>query len=249
MMILEGKKAVITGAGAGLGRSMAIELANEGADVAVWDVNRHLVEEVQRRVQAIGRKSLALIADVSDGDAVRSAFGEVISSWGQIDILINNAGICLKSTIEDTSETEWDRVLAVNLKGTFLCSREVIPVMKKQRSGKIINLGSIAGKVGGIVSGAHYSASKAGVMCFTKSLAREMAPFGVNVNGIAPGIIETEMTRGLSEGNWNDYLTEIPLGRIGSAEEVARVVVFLASCDSNYITGEIIDVNGGQFMD
>lgn len=248
-MLLEGKTAIVTGSGSGLGRCMAIELAREGADVAIWDVNRAAVEETRRTLQDLGQRSLAFTADVADGGMVNETVGQVLTAWGKIDILINNAGICQKSAIEEITEEEWDRVLGVNLKGTFLCSRAVMPVMKRQGSGRIINLGSIAGKVGGISAGAHYSASKAGVMCFTKSLAREMAPFGVTVNGIAPGVIESDMTRSLSGGQWDDYLAGIPLGRIGRAEDVARVAVFLASSDAAYLTGEIIDVNGGQFMD
>ncbi len=248
-MRLKGKKAIVTGAAAGLGKSMAMELAQEGADIAVWDINRDAVQRVQQEIESLGSKAMGITADVSDTDMVNTAVKEVVSNWGQIDILINNAGICKMESIENTTAADWDRVMAVNLKGTFLCSQAVMAVMKRQGKGKIVNLGSIAGKVGGIASGAHYSASKAGVMCFTKSLARELAPFGINVNGIAPGIIETEMTHGLSGGSWDDYLVSIPLGRIGQAYDVARVVVFLASSDADYLTGEIIDVNGGQLMD
>lgn len=248
-MRLNGMTAIVTGAGAGLGQSMATELAREGADVAVWDVNREAAEETQRTVQGLGRRSMALAANVADGKAVRSTVDQVVTAWGKIDILINNAGICQKRSIEEITEEEWDRILGVNLKGTFLCSRAVMPVMKRQGSGRIINMGSVSGKLGGIAAGAHYSASKAGIMCFTKSLARELASFGVTVNGIAPGVIDSDMTRGLSDGQWDDYLAGIPLGRIGRAEDVARVAVFLASSDAAYLTGEIIDVNGGQLMD
>lgn len=248
-MRLKEKTAIVTGAGAGLGRCMATELAREGAHVAVWDVNREPAEGTARAVRDLERRALVLTADVADGDAVAEAVDRVLKEWGRIDILINNAGICMAAPIEAISEEDWDRVLNVNLKGTFLCSRAVMPVMKRQGAGKIINMGSISGKVGGIAAGAHYSASKAGVICFTKSLARELAPFGVNVNGIAPGVIETDMTRGLSGGDWEQYLSGIPLGRIGRTEDVARTAVFLASDDAGYLTGEIIDVNGGQFMD
>ena len=248
-MLLEGKTAIVTGAAAGLGRCMATELAREGADVAVWDLSRESLEKTRRTGEGLGRRSLALAADVADGRAVGSAVDQVLAAWGRIDILINNAGICKTGTIEEISEADWDRVLSVNLKGVFLCSRAVMPVMKRQRAGKIVNLGSVAGKTGGIAAGAHYAASKAGVMCFTKSLARELAPFGINVNGIAPGVIETGMTRGLSGGKWDEYLAGIPLGRIGKAQDVARVAVFLVSSGADYLTGEIIDVNGGQFMD
>jgi 3-oxoacyl-[acyl-carrier protein] reductase len=146
-------------------------------------------------------------------------------------------------------EEDWDRIIDVNLKGVFLCSKAVMGIMKRQRSGKIINMSSLAGKVGGIKVGAHYAVSKAGVICFTKSLAKELAPYGVNVNAIAPGVVETEMTRMITGGEWRGYLDTIPLGRIGSPDDVAKVAVFLASDNAAYLTGEIIDVNGGQFMD
>lgn len=248
-MLLEGKVAIVSGAGAGLGRCMALELANEGADVAIWDVHRDSARETQREVEKTGRRALAMVVDVADGKMVAASVDEVTTTLGNIDILINNAGICKKEAIEAISEAQWDRIMAVNLKGTFLCSRAVMPIMKRQRSGRIINMGSVAGKLGGIAAGAHYAASKAGVMCFTKSLARELAPFNITVNGIAPGVIETDMTRDLSGGEWNDYLSGIPLGRIGQARDVARVAVFLSSDDAAYLTGEIVDVNGGQFMD
>mgnify|MGYP006287679221 CR=1 FL=1 len=248
-MLLEGKAAIVTGAGAGLGRCMALELAREGADVAVWDVQPEPARETQRAIEDLGRAALALAVDVADSRAVQSAADQVVATWGRIDVLVNNAGICQKEAIEAISEAQWDRIMAVNLKGTFLCSRAVMPIMKQQRAGRIINMGSVAGKVGGIAAGAHYAASKAGVMCFTKSLARELAPFNVTVNAIAPGVIATDMTRSLSGGAWDDYLSGIPLGRIGEARDVARVAVFLASVDAAYLTGEIIDVNGGQFMD
>ena len=248
-MLLEGKIAIVTGAGGGLGRCMALELAREGASVAVWDILLDAARETQREIEHVGHKALAQAVDVADGKAVPSSVDEVAARWGRIDILINNAGICQKEAIETISEDQWDRIMAVNLKGTFLCSRSVMPIMKRQHAGRIINMGSVAGKVGGIAAGAHYAASKAGVMCFTKSLARELAPFNVTVNGIAPGVIETDMTRSLSGGEWDDYLSGIPLGRIGQARDVARVAVFLASAEAAYLTGEIIDVNGGQFMD
>ena len=248
-MLLEGNVAIVTGAGAGLGRCMARELARRGAAGAVWDILLDAARETQREIEKSGGQALAQAVDVADGKAVPSCAEEVAKRWGRIDILINNAGICRKEAIETISEAQWDRIMAVNLKGTFLCSRSVIPVMKRQRAGRIINMGSVAGKMGGIAAGAHYAASKAGVMCLTKSLARELAPFNVTVNGIAPGVIETDMTRSLSGGEWDEYLSGIPLGRIGRAQDVARVAVFLASMDAAYLTGEIIDVNGGQFMD
>ncbi len=242
-MRLARKRALVTGGGAGLGLAMARALAAEGAQVAVWEYNPDLLPALSREFPLVSQ------VDVSQADQVRRAAAELLERWGRLDILINNAGICLTGSIEQISEQDWDQVLAVNLKGTFLCSQAFAKTMREQGAGKIINLGSIAGKLGGIAAGAHYSASKAGVMCFTKSLARELAPHGVNVNALAPGVIVTDMTRALSGGDFSEYEAGIPLGRVGQPEELAAVAVFLASEDSNYLTGEIIDVNGGQLMD
>jgi len=242
-MRLAGKKALITGGGAGLGLAMAWAMAAEGARVAIWEYNQDLLPTLSDEFPLVSR------VDVSQADQVRRAAAELLERWGGLDILVNNAGICLTGSIEQISEQDWDRVLAVNLKGAFLCSQAFAKVMRQQGAGKIINLGSIAGKVGGIAAGAHYSASKAAVMCFTKSLARELAPHGVNVNALAPGVIVSDMTKDLSGGDFKGYEAGIPLGRVGSPEELAAVAVFLASEESSYLTGEIIDVNGGQFMD
>lgn len=248
-MRCEGKIGIVTGGGSGIGRAIALALAKEGAKVAVWDVNEKEAARVASEIKASGPSATAMGVDVSAGADVKSATEEVLDNWGRIDILVNNAGICQVMPIEEITEPDWDRVLSVNLKGTFLCSQAVMGVMKRHGAGKIINLGSVSGKVGGIAVGAHYSASKAAVMCFTKSLARELAPFGINVNAIAPGVIETDMTQAITGGDWGNYLTTIPMGRVGTVDEVAKVAVFLASDDSSYLTGEIIDVNGGQFMD
>jgi 3-oxoacyl-[acyl-carrier protein] reductase len=242
-MRLANKKALVTGGGAGLGLAMARAMAAEGAQVAIWECNPDLLPALSEEFPLVGQ------VDVSRADQVRQAAAKLLEGWGRLDILINNAGICLAEPIAKISEQDWDLVLAVNLKGTFLCSQAFAGAMQEQGAGKIINLGSIAGKVGGIAAGAHYAASKAGVMCFTKSLARELAPFGVNVNALCPGVIATDMTRALSGGDFKNYEAGIPLGRVGGAEELAAVAVFLACEDSSYLTGEIIDVNGGQLMD
>jgi len=170
---------------------------------------------------------------------------KTIEALGTIDILVNNAGICYQGPVADMSEETWDKVLDVNLKGPFLCAREVMPTFKQQRSGKIVNLGSQAGQVGGLVVGANYSASKAGVICLTKSLAKELAPFGVNVNCIAPGVIDTEMTQPFPR---EEMVKSIPLGNVGEPQDVADAVLFLVSQESKYITGQTISVNGGSFM-
>lgn len=248
-MKLSGQVSIVTGGGRGLGEAMALAFAQEGSHVAVCDVELKIAEQVAKKIQDMGRRSLAIQMDVSKSQEVKANIQRIYNEFGRIDILVNNAGICLVSPIEEIREEDWDLIFAVNVKGVFLCSQAVMGIMKRQKSGKIINLGSIAGKLGGIAAGSHYSASKAAVMCFTKSLARELAPHGVRVNALAPGVIETDMTRMVSEGNWQKYIDTIPLGRIGTAEELAKVALFLASDDSSYLTGEIIDVNGGQLMD
>jgi 3-oxoacyl-[acyl-carrier protein] reductase len=248
-MSLKDRVAIVTGAGQGLGRAIALGLANKGSDVAVCDIKLAEADDVVKEIAAMGRKSFSLQVDVSNSADVRKMVDRVLAEFGKIDILVNNAGICRVASIEETTEEDWDRVMAVNLKGVFLCSKMVMGVMKKQRSGRIINMGSLAGKVGGVATGANYAASKAGVMCFTKSLAKELAPYGVTVNAIAPGVIGTQMTEGISQGDWSNYLKVIPLGAIGVPDDVANAVLFLVSDEARYITGETMDVNGGMFMD
>ncbi len=248
-MKLKGEVAIVTGGGAGIGRAIALAMAQEGADVAIWDVNETLAEEGAAAVRKTGRKSLAMKIDVSQSQEVNAGVQKVVKEWGRIDILVNNAGICQVTPVDQIEEKDWDRMFAVNVKGVFLCSKAVMGFMMKQKSGKIINLGSLAGKVGGIATGAHYAATKAAVLCFTKSLAKFLGPHGVRVNALAPGVIETDMTRMITGGDWRNFLATIPLGRIGDVKEVAKVAVFLASDDSSYLTGETIDINGGQFMD
>jgi len=248
-MKLKGEVAIVTGGGAGIGRAIALAMAQEGADVAIWDVNETLAEEAAAAVRKSGRKSLAMKVDVSQSTEVNAGVQKVVKEWGRIDILVNNAGICEVTPVDQIEEKAWDRMFAVNVKGVFLCSQAVMKFMMKQKSGKIINLGSLAGKVGGIAAGAHYAATKAAVLCFTKSLAKFLGPHGVRVNAMAPGVIETDMTRMITGGDWRNFLATIPLGRIGDVKEVAKVAVFLASDDSSYLTGETIDINGGQLMD
>jgi 3-oxoacyl-[acyl-carrier protein] reductase len=248
-MLLKDHVAIVTGAGSGIGRAIAEALAAEGAHVSIWDVQETAARDAAEAIRGSGGAASHAAVDVSAAGAVRAAVDQVAGAHGRIDILVNNAGICRVAPIAAISESDWDLVLAVNLKGTFLCSQAVMEVMKPRRRGKIINMGSVSGKVGGIAVGAHYSASKAAVMCLTKSLARELAPFNINVNAIAPGVIATDMTQAITGGDWDRYLSTIPLGRVGSARDVAEVALFLASERAAYLTGEIIDVNGGQLMD
>lgn len=248
-MKYQGQIAIVTGGGNGIGKAIALSLARAGGRVAVWDVNEGNAVNTATEIEACAEGAIASRVDVSCGRDVKTATDRVLERWGRIDILVNNAGICDVTPIEKITEEQWDRIMSVNLKGTFLCSQAVMPTMQKQKGGRIINMGSISGKIGGIAAGAHYAASKAAVICFTKSLARAMAPYNVTVNAIAPGVIETDMTHAITGGDWDSYLSTIPLKRLGTVKDIANVVRFLASDDAAYLTGEIIDVNGGQLMD
>jgi len=244
-MRLEGKVALVTGGGRGLGEAICRTLAREGAHIAVGDINLADATRVSDAINQMGGKAVAIKADVSSEKEVKAMVAKTIEAFGTIDMLINNAGISYQGSVAEMSEETWDKVLDVNLKGPFLCSREVMPIFKQKRSGKIVNLGSQAGQVGGLVVGANYSASKAGVICFTKSLAKELAPFGVNVNCIAPGVIDTEMTQPFPR---EEMVKAIPLGKVGEPQDVADAVLFLVSEESKYITGQTVSVNGGSFM-
>ncbi len=248
-MRLKNKVAIVTGGGRGIGLAIALAFAREGAHVAICDVNASLLDTARAEIEALGGRGLALRADVADKAQVSRMVGDVLRELGTIDILVNNAGIYEVLPIEEITEEQWERTLAVNLKGVFLCSQAVMGHMKRQRSGRIVNMASVAGKTGGQLAGAHYSASKAGVMCFTKSLAREVAPYGITVNAVAPGRIDTPMIRIASDEENEALRAATPLGRLGKPEDVARAVVFLASDEASFITGEILDVNGGLLMD
>jgi 3-oxoacyl-[acyl-carrier protein] reductase len=244
-MRVEGKAALVTGGGRGLGEAICCTLAREGAYIAVADIHLADATRVSDAINRMGGKAVAIKADVSSEKEVKAMVAKTIEALGTIDILVNNAGICYQGPVAEMSEETWDRVLAVNLKGPFLCAREVMPTFKQKRSGKIVNLGSQAGQVGGLVVGANYSASKAGVICLTKSLAKELAPFGVTVNCIAPGVIDTEMTQLFPR---EEMVKSIPLGNVGKPQDIADAVLFLVSQESKYITGQTISVNGGSFM-
>lgn len=249
MRELEGKVAVVTGGAGGIGKAISQALAREGANVILCDIDYTTVQNVANEIQKQGFSASAVKIDVSCGREVKKAFKDILNKFSRVDILINNAGICYLTPFEDISEEEWDRVISINLKGTFLCSQAVMQAMISQRRGRIVNIASLAGKVGGILVGAHYSASKAGVICLTKSLAKRMAPYGVNVNAVCPGPIKTRMTETWPEDEKEKFRRSIPLGYFGSPEDVAETVLFLVSDRAGYITGEIIDVNGGTLMD
>lgn len=247
-MRLEGKVALVTGASRGIGKEIALLLAKEGAHVVVnYSGSKERAEETAELVQEMGRQSFTYQCDVSNNDSVQAMIKETIDRFGQLDILVNNAGITRDNLLMRMKEDEWDDVININLKGVFLCTKAVTRQMMRQRAGKIINIASIVGVIGN-PGQANYVAAKAGVIGLTKSSARELASRGIQVNAVAPGFITTDMTDRLSEEIQTSMLNQIPLGRFGSPEEVAKAVVFLASEDSNYITGQTLHIDGGMYM-
>lgn len=246
-MELDGKVALITGAAQGIGKAIALMLAKNGADIVVSDINLEKAQETSREIEAMGRRSMAIKVDVSKSEEVEQMVEKIINEFGKIDILVNNAGITRDKLILRMTEEDWDAVLNVNLKGTFNCTKAVIRHMSKQKSGKIVNIASVSGEMGN-PGQANYSASKAGVIGFTKTIAREFAQRGINVNAIAPGYIETPMTDVLPEKVKEELKKMIPLERLGKPEDVAQAVLFLVSEASSYITGQVLNVNGGLYM-
>ena len=255
-MQLRNKKAIITGSSKGIGKEIALLFAREGADIVLnsSSSSEDSLQDLIREIRDIGRRCIYVRADVSKKPDVDSLIERTISELGSIDILVNNAGISPKKNgkkvpIIELEQKEWDHVFAVNVGGVFLCSRAVFPHMIKNRNGKIINISSMDGRTGGFYSvSAHYAASKAAVITFTKTLAREAAPYGIHVNCIAPGCIATEMLLNRPKETLDSFNQYIPLGRIGNTSEVASVALFLATDASSYITGATIDVNGGWVM-
>ena len=242
---LDGKIAVITGGAQGIGKSTALVFAREGAKgMIIADMNLAKAEETSREIQnATGCVCVAVKVNVTSAAEIKAMFEAAMKSFGTVDILVNSAGVCPLATIEEIGEKEWDFVLDVNLKGAYLCSREAILIMKPNRFGKIINIASLAGRVGGFKSGIHYSASKGAIITMTMSLAKAGAAFNINANAVAPGYIATDMTTSFG------YQPEsVPIGRLGTAEDVANAIEFLASERSSYITGCTLDINGGLYM-
>ena len=248
-MNLVNKVAIVTGAGRGIGKAIAIALAREGANIIAIDVDIQTAEEVAREIKSLDRQALAIQVDVSDSKEVNQMVQSVLEKFKRVDILVNNAAIIKRGSIEDLTEEDWDRVMDVNLKGAFNCVKAVVGAMKKQRYGKIVNISSIAGKIGDLASAPCYGASKAGMTCLAKSLARELASYGINANVVAPHAIKTDMSKEWSEEKRKSIIADIPLGRLGEPEDVAEAVVFLVSDKAKFITGEVLDVNGGCLMD
>jgi 3-oxoacyl-[acyl-carrier protein] reductase len=246
-MRLKDKVALITGSAQGIGRDIALLFAREGADVVISDINLEKAVKVGSEIAALGRKSLALELDVTAYAKVEEAVNKILDKFGKVDILVNNAGITKDALLLRMSEAEWDAVINVNLKGTFNCTKAVSKVMLKQRSGRIINIASIIGIIGN-PGQANYAASKAGIIALTKTTAKELASRNINVNAVAPGFIQTEMTANLAEDLKQRMLALIPLNKLGEPADVANVCLFLASEESGYITGQTIVVDGGMVM-
>jgi 3-oxoacyl-[acyl-carrier protein] reductase len=242
----EGRVALVTGGAQGIGKAIAMALAREGAEVAVSDVNEEGAEAAAREIAGAGGRTWALAGDVSSFDEAREMVEKVREEAGRIDILINNAGITRDSLLLRMKEEAWDSVIAVNLKGAFNFCKAALPVMVKQRWGRIVNMSSVVGAMGN-AGQVNYAASKAGVIGLTKSLAREVASRGVTVNAVAPGFIDTAMTQALSEKVRDALLVQIPAGKLGGVEDVVAATLFLASPMAGYITGQVLHVNGGMY--
>ena len=247
MSQLTGQIAVVTGAGRGIGRAIALKFAAEGADVVCVSRTAENSKRVADEIMALGRKSWAHAVDVADAGAVNEAIEAILAATGRIDILVNNAGVTRDGLLVRMSEADWDTVLDTNLKGAFLLTKALTRAFMKQRSGRIINIASIVGLMGN-AGQCNYAASKAALIGFTKSAARELASRGVLVNAIAPGFIDTDMTSGLKEELKAEMLKTIPLGSFGQAEDVANAALFLASPAASYITGQVLTVDGGMVM-
>lgn len=247
MGTLDGKVAFVTGAARGIGRTIAEELAREGADVALCDLKEEWLAETAQAITALGRKTKCLAADVSNSAAVNTAVDTVVKDLGKLDIMVNNAGITKDTLMVRMSDEDWDAVISVNLRGTFLFTRAAGKVMMKQKGGAIVNIASIIGLIGN-AGQCNYAASKAGVIALTKSAAKELAGRNVRVNAVAPGYIETKMTEVLPDEVKNKMLEWIPMKRFGKPLDVAKAVLFLASEASSYMTGQVVSVNGGMAM-
>ncbi|MEK6600069.1 MAG: 3-oxoacyl-[acyl-carrier-protein] reductase [Deltaproteobacteria bacterium] len=246
-MILKDKIALVTGAAQGIGKAIALRLANSGANLVIVDMNLEKAEETAKEIEKLGRRAIALKANVASLQEAETIMDETVARLGAIHILVNNAGITRDALILRMKEEEWDAVIDVNLKGTFNCTKSAVRYMSKQRYGRIVNIASIVGEMGN-AGQANYSASKAGVIALAKTIAREFAIRNITCNAVAPGFIETAMTQALPEKVREELSKQIPMGRLGAPEDVAEGVLFLVSDAANYITGQVLNINGGMYM-
>jgi 3-oxoacyl-[acyl-carrier protein] reductase len=247
MMKLRDKVALVTGSAQGIGKAIAIALAKEGAGIVVSDINIELAAQTAKEMEAMGVKTMALKTNVADLADVEKSVEEIVKTMGRIDILVNNAGITKDNLLIRMKKEDWDAVIGVNLTGVFNCTKAVSSLMMKQRYGKIINIASIVGQMGNFGQ-ANYAASKGGVIAFTKTVARELASRSVTVNAVAPGFIQTAMTDKIPEDIKKKMIEQIPMGKLGTPEDVASAVLFLAGPEADYITGQVLAINGGMYM-
>lgn len=252
MMNFLGRVAIVTGSGSkrGIGRTIALTLAKLGATIIVADMNPEGIEETVQEIKQLGGETKGIEVNVTSKESVENMIGQVLKCYGHIDILINNAGISQKVTVEEMTVEDMMKIFNVNMFGLFLCTQAVLKPMKQQKYGRIVSLSSVSAKRGGgVFGGAHYSASKAAVLGFSKNLAREVAMDGITVNCVAPGLVNTDIWKSLPDDVAASVIANIPMGRPGETQEVADVIAFLASEEASYITGEEIDINGGSHMD
>ena len=247
-MDLEDRVAIVTGGAKGIGRSIACLLAEEGAKVVIADIDLERASESSDDINKKGLHAYPIRVDVADPESIKKMVKKVVSEYNRVDILVNNAGILHSTPIEDITVDEWDDMMNINLRGAFFASKEVLSVMKERRSGRIINISSLAGRMGGYANGVAYSASKAGLIGLTQAMARRVAEYGITINAVAPGTTEGEMIKKLPDEKIEMLKQAIPMKRFGKPENIAKTVAFLASDAADYITGAVIDINGGIYM-
>ena len=245
---LNGRAALVTGAGQGIGNAIAAMLADGGMKVAVVDINKEQADAAAEAIRENGGEAIGVACDVSDEKDIEHAIDEIAKHFGQLDVVVNSAGILSRAKIPEVEREEWDKVLAVNLSGTFFVIQKALPYLEKSACPRIINIGSNAGRMGSYASSQSYVASKGGVLSITMGIARQLAPKGITVNCVCPGTTESKMSDQYDEESMNRILSNIPMGRLGRPQEMAAAVAFLASEEAGYITGCMLDVNGGMFM-
>ena len=245
---MDQKIAIVTGAGQGIGRAIAIALAQNGSVPVIVDVNGDTASKVAEEINSLDVPAVSLKVDVSKVSEIENMVKQVVDKFGTVDVLVNNAGILHATQIEAITEEEWDRMMAVNLKSVFFASQQVLPYMKKKRWGRIINMSSLAGRMGGYGNGVGYAATKAGIIGLSMSMARRVAPFNITVNALAPGTTESEILKSFTPERIEELKKMVPLGRLGKPEDIAALCAFLATEQAGFITGAVIDINGGMFM-
>ena len=247
-MLLEGKVAIITGSAQGIGKSIAQAFCAEGAKVAVFDINDEKGKTCVMQIVQAGGEAFCCSCDVTNVDEIKKGVQLVADTYGRIDILVNNAGILHTTPIEEVTEDEWDRIMAINLKSVFFMTQQVLPYLKENNCGKVVNITSVAGRMGGIANGLGYTASKAGIIGLTYGFANRLAKYKINVNAIAPGTTKTDIIKAIDPDKLEQLIETIPLKRLGSPQDIANAAVFLASSKADFMTGAVLDINGGMFV-